>query len=42
MMASDQTSPYRFTGEEQLYGVTLRNLLNLQMLDLLRRNVLSG
>lgn len=42
MMASDETSPYRFTGEEQLYGVTLRNLLNLQMLDSLRRNVLGG
>jgi hypothetical protein len=42
MMASDETSPYRFTGEEELYGVTLRNLLNLQMLDSLRRNVLRG
>ncbi|RMG83067.1 MAG: hypothetical protein D6712_13655 [Chloroflexi bacterium] len=32
---------YSFNGEEGLYGVTLRNLLTLQALDELRRNVLS-
>ncbi|MDX2163586.1 MAG: SH3 domain-containing protein [bacterium] len=32
---------YQFTGEEALYGVTLRNLLTLQALDVLRREVLD-
>jgi hypothetical protein len=31
---------YTFTGEENLYGLTLRNLMTLQALDELRRNVL--
>lgn len=31
---------YNFTGEENLYGVNLRNLLSLQALDELRQNVL--
>ena len=32
---------YSFNGQERTYGVTLRNLLTLQALDELRRNVLS-
>ena len=32
---------YHFNGEETLYGVTLRNLLTLQALDELRKNVLT-
>lgn len=32
---------YTFTGEENLYGLTLRNLMTLQALDELRRNVLQ-
>ncbi|MBZ0306237.1 MAG: hypothetical protein K8I82_09230, partial [Anaerolineae bacterium] len=31
---------YSFNGEENLYGLTLRNLMTLQALDQLRRNVL--
>jgi len=32
---------YSFNGEEALYGVNVRNLLTLQALDILRRNVLQ-
>lgn len=32
---------YSFNGEERVYGVTLRNLLTLQALDILRREVLQ-
>jgi hypothetical protein len=42
IMNTNENTPYRFTGEETLFGITVRNLLTLQILDRLRVNVLGG
>jgi hypothetical protein len=39
---TQSATPYNFTGDEQRFGITVRNLLTLQMLDDLRKNVLTG
>jgi LysM repeat protein len=41
-LSHDWNNGYNLTGEENAYGVNMRNLMTLQALDALRRNVLGG